>query len=330
MASYLKLSLVLSFIKTSVLSLLRWGCTTLFLWGYTTLLRRVHTNLLRWGYTTLSLVVGRNEPLFPLEELPAEVLAKVLAFTMASPVPVLLQGFIEEGKKRGESSSTWSYPLWKLLPSQREHYLDWVAINSTSRSLRNCGKLLFFSKKIFLIAPPLLETLMDGSCRNMSAQDKATLLSRAQYVIVPINTRGIATYFPKLPRYRTFKHLRCFSIQIFKPSEQPYQDSDICSLDWETVSTTPMASEPVDSGDKVVEKGPYRRHLPPQDLLDLLRGVGLQVDQIKVDLIYRDTEKSKRWVIDELAEQVYPYLRTMQRNRQIKELAEGQSSSAPR
>lgn len=293
--------------------------------------------ILPW-INTASTALRRGASLPAISKLPPELLTRILVLTLASNVPFRLEEFIELGKSCQsvgfyglDSASSNSCFLWQLHPSQREHYLDWLAINGTSRNFRECGKLVFFSEKTFIITPNLLKDLQDGNCKNMSASDKAAVFSHARHVIAPMGAASMATRFAKLPTYNAFTRIRVLTIQPFihlTRTEQlkPHSEyGDLHPPDLETAST-PMASQPLEPGDPgyALDRGTPKRHPAPQELLDLLEGLDLQVGRMEVDLLHRDTEKWRRYVIDEITSQVYPYLRYKMRRR----VAQGQRSSA--
>lgn len=259
---------------------------------------------------------GRSETPPNLSDLPNELLIQILALTLASEVPLDLRKFIELGQnhqKYRDRLATTPFPSvvaynWfrEVLPtSQEEHYLDWLAINGTSRRFRECGKELFFSKKVFIVTLPLLKALLDGSCKNLSGPDKAELFARAKHVIVSTPATNIASCFINLSLYNAFTKKGCVL------SVQPYardrtKDNHLPFLALDTAST-PMAPQPapnsVSQGRLLA--GTLKRHSAPQRLLSLLEGAELEVGRMVVDLIHRDTEISRRWIIDDLAQNVY-------------------------
>lgn len=75
-------------------------------------------------------------------------------------------------------------------------------------------------------------------------------------------------------------------------------------------------------------KGTLKRHSVPQELQSLLESVGLQAGRMKVNLLHRNTEVWRRYVIEDLAENVYQILKFIGRQRAKKRVAEGQRSAA--
>lgn len=252
--------------------------------------------------------------------LPTELVIEVLAHTMVSKVPFDLQKFIELGARWHQEQATraaWcsdesrSWFLDGLHVSQREHYLDWLAINGTSRWFRACGRLAFFSQKIFIVAPPLLMALQNGSCQNISVPDNAAIISRARHVIVPLLSRNRATHFMRISMYNAFTRIRVLSIQPFA-----FGDGDRILQPLESASTQ-MVARLLRSSDfeDMLLRGTPKRHSAPPELLSLLRGVDLELERMEVDLIHRDTGIWRRYVIHALAREVYPYLRLIGRHR---------------
>ena len=254
--------------------------------------------------------------------LTSELVIEVLAHTMVSKVPFDLQKFIELGARWHQEQATRatspyssdesrSWFLDRLHVSQREHYLDWLAINGTSRWFRACGRLAFFSQKIFIVAPPLLMALQNGNCRNISVPDNAAIISHAPHVIVPLPSRNRATHFTRISTYNAFTRIRVLSIQPFA-----FGDGDRILQPLESASTQMVARllRRSDFGDMLL-RGTPKRHSAPPELLSLLRGVDLDVGRMEVDLIHRDTGIWRRYVIHALASQFYPYLRVIGRDR---------------
>lgn len=272
-------------------------------------------SLINMAFTDSSADVDRDI----LSVFPNEVLTEILAHMVASEIPLYLQDFIDMGKwhQTLTTQAARSYPgardwfLTQLTSSQREHYLDWLVVNGTSRRFRACGKLAFFSEKILIIPPSLLKALQDGSCKNVSAPDKAAIFSHARHIIASLPGKSIGSHFMKLPNYNAFTRMRVLSIQLLRyaPIAIPLCPATILPLLTLETALTPMASQPFPRHDINLLEGTPKRHSAPQELLSLLEGIDLQVGRFEVDLILPDTDNARRYVIDELADQVYPYLR---------------------
>ena len=287
-------------------------------------------SLIKPAFPASSNDAGRGKSPVTLLDLPVELLIEILTLTLASDVPFDLQKFIELGKKdrdpRFPSDGSYSWFLRGLHPSQREHYLDWLAINGTSRSFRACGKELFFSKKVFIVTPSLLKALLDGSCKNISTADKVDLFSKAQHVIVSTPSIIIANCFVnKISAYNAFTKRGCvLSIQPYARDRTWDDHLPFLALD---TASTPMRSQPVQSGEQpLLKEGTLKRHPAPQRLLSLLEGIDIDVERLVVDLIHRDTELSRRGIIDDLANFVYPNLDFIGRMKARTRAAEGQRS----
>lgn len=259
-----------------------------------------------------------SDPQPTLMTLPAEIQLKILGYVMASEAPVDLQEFVELGRelqnlretswesdgeaepvvleerilsiKAGQSSvaSALCGPcnnfLTELHPSQKEHYLDWLLINSTCRRFRELGKVAFFSEKCFIIKPSFLTVLSQALARNLSAADADTALTQIRHVIAPLTfDSSTARDFRILGRYHA---LRC--IKILSIKHRKYAAI--------IRSTGRPAVEDLAAVDRIPS---------PQELLDLLRYFGLQVDRLRVDLI-NDEDKD---ILDCLTSEVYPGLR---------------------
>ena len=254
-----------------------------------------------------------------LMDLAPELRAHIIAYAMASEVPLQLQDFIAAGQQQRPavhsasrslkedytSTETYSNFLAMLHPSQKEHYTDWLAVNGTSREFRQDGKLAFFSEKIFVIGPALLQTLKNGSCRNLTVPDRMALLERARHVVIGLSSLGMARHFWQVSEYNAFARLRVLSIQPFVSfPDEP--DNALPALEWS--SSTAEAAEPVRQLSSIEKIGTLKRHPAPGELVNLLRSVGLRSD-VEVDLVHRDTREWRRYVVDELVKGVYPYLR---------------------
>ncbi|CAF9916670.1 MAG: hypothetical protein ALECFALPRED_010815 [Alectoria fallacina] len=275
-----------------------------------------------------------------LSVFPDEVLTEILAHMVASEIPLYLQDFTELGEWHREpnTQAAWSYPgsrnwfLTMLTSSQKEHYLDWLVVNGTSRRFRACGKWAFWSQKILIIPPSLLKALEDGSCKNVSAPDKAAIFSRARHIIASLPGQSIGSHFMKLPDYNAFTRTRVLSIQPHGTAliAIPLSPATVLPLLALETASTPMASQPFRWRDMppTVLQGTPKRHSAPQELQSLLEGIDLQVGRLEIDLILPDTDNAKRCVIDELAYEVYPYLRFVCQLKAKERVADGQRSSS--
>lgn len=249
--------------------------------------------------------------------LPVEIQLQIFGYVMASDAPVDLQEFVELGRelqssrearsesdaeaesivvevpglttKTRQSSAKWAiwYPHYEffteLHPAQREHYLDWLLINSTCRRLRDLGKVAFFSEKCFILRPRFLNLFSQGIAKNVSGADRTTALEQIRHVIAPLAFDRSARDFRNLPRYHVLQRMKLLTIQ-----HRTYESF----IRW--------VGMPV-----VEDLAAVDRIQAPQELLDFLRDLGLKVDRIRVDLIQdRNTD-----ILQLLAVEVYPGLR---------------------
>lgn len=127
-----------------------------------------------------------------------------------------LDGFLIVGPKRRRAEERHS--------SQKEHRLDWLAVNGTSRQFRTCGKEAFFSSKIFIVTPRCLQHLQDCSSGFLSAPVKALLLKKARHVIAPLSDAGLVVQLNRLTAYHAFTALHRISIHPYvrRYSELPF------------------------------------------------------------------------------------------------------------
>ncbi|CAD6585444.1 MAG: hypothetical protein ASARMPRED_002164 [Alectoria sarmentosa] len=275
-----------------------------------------------------------------LSVFPNEILTEILAHMVASETPLYLQDFIDTGKwhQNLNTQVARSYPgahdwfLTHLTSSQKEHYLDWLVVNGTSRRFRACGKLAFFSEKILIIPPSLLKALQGGSCRNVSAPDKAAIFSHARQIIASLPGRSIGSHFMKLPDYNAFTRMRVLSIQTHGTAliAIPLRPATVLPLLALETASTPTVFRRFRWRNMALTmlKGTPKRHSAPQELLSLLEGIDLQVGRLEIDLILPDTDNAKRYVTDELVNQVYPYLRFVCQQKAKKRVVDGQRSSS--
>ena len=209
--------------------------------------------------------------------IPNEIVLMILRHTMRSDVPVYLDHFWKLGRQLQEirngndtecsetdsskietrlskssgSACSESWFLQQLDPSQIEHYRDWLAINSTCRRFRALGKEAFFADKTFIFRPDLLNTL----CGETT---KTTRVARAYMRdVIALLSHSCASQIVTLPRYHALQSLRSLSIQIVR------DDFEIFSR----INAPPLKRDPL-----------------PEELSNLLRKIGLQVDRLQVDL----------------------------------------------
>lgn len=249
--------------------------------------------------------------------IPNELLLKILSYTMRSEMPVHLEHFLQLGQLlqniRNENCtdnrallsvstclescfhdeldpglSTWtcseSWFLNKLDLGQLEHFRDWLLINSTCRSFRAWGKEAFFSEKIFVIRPQFIKTLCGESAKSMSVDNIAAARACIRHVIAPSPYCSATSHLMCLPRFHTLQRLCSLSIQ------PGCNSSDILLR---------------------LNLRSFKRNPLPEELLGLLQGIGLRVDQLQMNLLYENNEEMHQYHMQRLADTVYPHLRIL-------------------
>ena len=129
----------------------------------------------------------------------------------------------------------------------------------------------------------------------------------------------------KISAYNAFTKNGC--VLSIQPYARDRTDDHLPFLAWD-IASTPMAPQPVQDSwpQELLLTGTLKRHSAPERLLSLLEGVDLEVERMAVDLIHRDTEVSRRLMIDDLAQNVYHNLAFIGRMKARKRAAEGQGS----
>ena len=163
--------------------------------------------------------------------------------------------------------------------SQFLHFRDWCLVNRTCRALRAIGRRLFFVKKTFLITPSFLNALETGRVRNMTASDIALARECIHEIFIPLRSTGAAAPYIKLPRYNYFTNLRKLSIQPLPAFEYYFSNKRTIAL--------------------------------PQELSDLLRGIGVPVDKWNMELVCDSNKNAKRDMLGSLIHDVYPLLQVL-------------------
>ncbi|MCJ1463881.1 hypothetical protein MMC07_002490 [Pseudocyphellaria aurata] len=193
-----------------------------------------------------------------------------------------LCAFWDESEQHGPKTSAYScserWFLNGLDLEQQAHFRDWLLINSTCRNFRAWGKRAFFSEKFFVISPPLLKDLLEMSANGISAETKATALAYIRQVIVPTQSGTPTSQLITLPRYNAIWRLSSLSIHVCRYYK--YKSS-------RTLNRCPL----------------------PNELLSLLRDIGLRVDQLHMNLQYYGPECIHQSAMENIAQQSYPCLR---------------------
>lgn len=189
---------------------------------------------------------------------------------------------LDPGPSAWACSESWF--LNNLDRGQLEHFRDWLLVNSTCRSFRAWGKKVFFSEKIFVIRPQFIKTLCGEPAKSMSVENIATARACIRHVVVPSPYCSAASHLMCLSRFHTLQRLCSLSIQ---PGCNP---SD-------TLLSLKVRS--------------FKRNPLPEELLGLVQGIGLRVDQLQMNLLYENNEGTHRYHMQRLADSVYPSLRIL-------------------
>lgn len=184
-----------------------------------------------------------------------------------------------------------SHRIDELGKTQIEHYRDWIFINSTCCDFRALGKKAFFSEKVFVIGPQLLKDLCGETARSIGAEDKATARAYIRHAIAPLPHPGSASQFLTLARYNALQRLRSLTIHI----RAPHDRNHFIRLNPRTVKTGPL----------------------PEEFSNLLRDIGLRVDQLQMDLELQANESVKGYEdpMKVMVDIVYPLLRALSARR---------------
>lgn len=239
--------------------------------------------------------------------IPGEILSKILVYTMRSDMPVDLDHFLRLGRRfqtrsgnDGEESETDSdsyeepdasvcserWFLDHLDSGQKEHFRDWLLINSTCRSFRAWGKKAFFSEKVFAVSLPMLKILRGETRKIISAENIAAAQACVRHVIAPLRNTSVTSQIMILPRYHALQRLRSMSI----------------------------AFQPLNAKFDILSRFSYpklKRKQLPEELSSLLRDLGLRVDQLEMELVYEIDERDHQIQMERLADEVYPVLRVL-------------------
>lgn len=190
-------------------------------------------------------------------------------------------------QERLHTRPEWCRTTSPLDECQEEHYSDWRIVTGTCHRLRECGMSAFFSEKVFIIPPGMVQTLWDGKVRSPSFEMAANCI---QKVVAPIDSYGNATAWMALPKYHQFKRLTTLTID------------------------TPYSAQRIIDGHKWLRPWPRE---PPTKLLNLLARLGLRVNEIQLRLIVRAKEESEVPSTTQGLERrvFYPLIRSLNRRR---------------
>lgn len=188
----------------------------------------------------------------------------------------------EVRKESGTSTDSEGWFLDHLDVGQIEHFRDWRLINSTCRTFRAWGKSAFFSQKIFVVGPSFLKNLSgETATRSISAENLVIARSCIRDVIANFECGRYASQFIALPRYHVLPRMRSLSIHLR------------CNR-LEVISSRNLPA--------------LGRYPLPNELLTLLRDLGLRVDQLQLSVQQSD-EREHRVQMEVLADQAFPILR---------------------
>ena len=228
--------------------------------------------------------------------LPNETLFRILEYTMASEVPFHLEKFVQfdrASRIRGPPCDQWSFPdlvgeLHRTCNSQKEHYVDWVIVNSVGHRIRACGVPVFFSQRLIIITTMVSSWLQDNTCRMIVPRIRAAIFSQARNLIAAIPTHKVRVHLEILPAYNAFRCLRSLVIEIynrdFSDEPQSFYRTTLPQL-----SPTPMPASDFC-------EDPMRRYTAPRRLVRLLEKIGLQVERLDIEVLYEDTNASRRLI----------------------------------
>lgn len=189
--------------------------------------------------------------------------------------------------------------LQQMDPSQTQHFLDWVIVNSTCRRLRTIGKESFFSTKTFVFTNRLFAAFCEGNAKNLSCADQTSALEYITKVIVHMKPVSVASQFLCLPKYQRFGRLRQMSIQPGVRGDESIKSLNAAASKWNPL---------------------------PKELFDLLRGIGLRVEKLDLGLLYSEGDRVRQVQMEALAQEVYPWLRIVASRKAKKEKLESRIS----
>ncbi|KAL8816968.1 MAG: hypothetical protein Q9223_004117 [Gallowayella weberi] len=217
-----------------------------------------------------------------LKVLPPEIVSHVLDCVMQSETPFDISVIFLDQPCRGTPSD------------QSSHIKDWIVATSVCHDFNAHGQRAFFAQKIFTVPPDLLGqyptaigTAPLDTTRWPETRDR--FLAKARQVIAPMPACSAASAFMTLPRYQPrFRNLQCL---IIWPGTRIWPRIGL----FETVPAPDSAK--------------HRREPAHRELLDLLRGVGAEVDRVEINVVHSRDENMRQIENSELRQSVYPYLR---------------------
>ena len=229
-----------------------------------------------------------------LDALPGELLYKIIAFAVASETPVffwllhdsswkcLFRRTEREGGHTDSSQSTDAFIHHVSLPEdQKRHYVDWRIVTSTSHRIRSYGKPAFFHAKTFVISPTMLQVLTDQKPQS-STFDLA--IDHIRHIMVPVSGLMNGMDYVILPKCHLFRCLKTLMIRVPDKIRQ--------IMDGHT------------------NDGLWPREAP-KEFLEVLGGLGLRVDEVKVkiEVVAKENKIPSHTKI--MQRRVYPMLRNL-------------------
>ncbi|KAL8883208.1 MAG: hypothetical protein Q9192_007356 [Flavoplaca navasiana] len=212
-----------------------------------------------------------------LATLPSEILSNILEYVVNGDIPSNLSKIIKEippdkRRDRVESSDT----------------TDWIVATSISRRLRSLGRRAYFAQKALIISPKLLDQLHticnQSSVVGQAEDDNLNLLFKyARHIIAPLPGCSAASAFLTLPRYQAgFANLSMLTLWPGLRSPEVYP----CPED------RALIREPAND-----------------EIEGLLKGIGLDLGKLRVEIVYSRKEGIRREDIRQMRTSVFPYLR---------------------
>ena len=224
-----------------------------------------------------------------LLDLPDEILLQILKHVMFSDLPVDLSFLLDRLRQRAFSSSCFSLFEGRQTCScslhaepQIEHLRDWAIATGSSRRFRALAMETFHSEKSFVLEPPLLKRLSQRTVLFVTPLNADLFFKHARQIIVPLPACSAASAFLTLPRYQKFDRLE---LLVLWPGTNP--------------------------GERFpdLHQGKLRQDLAPKDLTDLLYGIGLSREGVRLDVIRSVRENDWCDQMSQLRQVVFPYLR---------------------
>ncbi len=143
--------------------------------------------------------------------LPGEILAEILAFTMASDEPADLSIFIDVLRVPDMKADSACPNVHGR--EQREHWLDWMFVCGTCRLLKCYGKTAFFYEKSFVISTHCIQVLSRVVGSKMLSSDLLVAKACIGSIVVPIDGMTINAW-GVLPHLHVFERLGCLRIEF--------------------------------------------------------------------------------------------------------------------